>query len=77
MTLKLEDLVTLIVHNVTWIEGRKGIPDETLMPDNEYKDLGDSFKMNSYGLSYKDIEKEVEKAGKFLVYSCSMLWLSR
>ena len=63
MTLKLEDLVSLIVHNVTWIEGRKGVPDETLVSHSEHANLAEAFKMNSYGLSYKDIEKEVEKSG--------------
>lgn len=65
MTLKLDDLVPLIVHNVTWIEGRKGVSDEILLPHNEYKDLSEAFKMNSYGLSYKDIQKEIENTGLF------------
>ena len=64
MTLKLDDLVNLIVHNVTWIEGRKGVPDKALLTHPEHKELADAFKMNSYGLSCKDIQTEIESTGK-------------
>ena len=64
MTLKLDDLVNLIVHNVTWIEGRKAVPDKALLTHHEHAELAEAFKMNSYGLSYKDIQKETETVGK-------------
>ena len=64
MTLKLDDLVNLIVHNVTWIEGRKAVPDEVLLTHPEHAEFVDAFKMNSYGLSYKDVQKETESVGK-------------
>ena len=67
MTLKLDDLVNLIVHNVTWIEGRKAVPDKALLTHHEHAELAEAFKMNSYGLSYKDIQKETETFGKLAV----------
>lgn len=63
IVLKLSDLVTLLVHDVSWSEGRKAFTGKSNPTYPQYKDVADAFAMNSFGLDNRDIEKEKNAAG--------------
>lgn len=61
IVLKLSDLAAMVVHDVSWSEGRRGFTADT--PDAEYTELAEAFQMNSYGLDNRDVMKEKDAAG--------------
>lgn len=61
IVLKLSDLAAMVVHDVSWSEGRRGFTADT--PDAEYPELTDAFQMNSYGLDNRDMIKEMDATG--------------
>ncbi|XP_045190689.2 AT-rich interactive domain-containing protein 5B-like isoform X1 [Mercenaria mercenaria] len=64
IVLKLNDLASMVVHDVSWSDGRRAFTcaRDKSARDSEYDELTDAFKMNSYGLDNRDIEKEKDAA---------------
>ncbi|XP_052227861.1 AT-rich interactive domain-containing protein 5B-like isoform X3 [Dreissena polymorpha] len=60
--LKLSDLASLIVHDVSWNEGRMAVTGQDHPTEPRYRELADTFSMNSYGLDNRDIQKEQNAA---------------
>lgn len=67
IVLKLSDLVSLIVHNVSWSDGRKAFTGSSHPTHPQYKELAEVFALNSFGLDHRDIEKEQAAAGKMIL----------
>lgn len=64
IVLKLNDLASMVVHNVSWSDGRRAFTcARDKKPRDTDSDLADAFKMNSFGLDNRDVEKEIA-AGK-------------
>lgn len=54
----------MVVHNVSWSEGRRAFTASECARDlTGYVDLAEAFKMNSYGLDTRDVEKESQASG--------------
>ncbi|XP_052771372.1 uncharacterized protein LOC128211027 isoform X3 [Mya arenaria] len=58
IVLKLSDLASLIVHDVSWSEGRAAFMGLDYPMQPGHKELAEAFGMNSFGLDNRDIEKE-------------------
>jgi len=69
IVLKLSDLAGLIVHDVSWSEGRSAFTAEQFPTPVEYKPLAEAFSMNSFGLDNRDIRPEKSATGYFLLKS--------
>ncbi|XP_060570859.1 AT-rich interactive domain-containing protein 5B-like isoform X1 [Ruditapes philippinarum] len=69
IVLKLNDLAAMVVHDVSWSDGRRAFTcarDKEArvkeVRDGDSADLADAFRMNSFGLDNRDVEKEIEAA---------------
>jgi len=63
IVLKLSDLVSLLVHDVSWSEGRKAFTANSHPTHPQYKELANGFSLNSFGLDNRDVEQEKEFTG--------------
>jgi hypothetical protein len=75
IVLKLNDLAAMVVHDVSWSDGRRAFTcardkeaRDKEVRDGDIADLADAFRMNSFGLDNRDVEKEIEAAGLWICY---------
>ena len=64
IVLKLDDLVSLLVHNVSWSEGRRAFIESKLLAHPEHEELTEAFKLNSFGLDTSDIQADPTESGE-------------